>query len=809
MGRTPSRRRTASLAVVLAFVSAAAAAQTPSQRAFREVRTAADRGNWLAAEQLVDDALRRFAVSDDDATWALRVIHAEILLGCGKYAEARKVLGQELPRRLQHSATAVQRLRNLTMWAILTANADEAKSSLARAQALASQHQPALIPQVLLLVQYVDPKNGDTALKKALRLAKQGGDEVTELRISLTMMERRLREARWAEGIRIGESILPRMRALHLDAFAEKAGGNLGWGLREIGDSESAAHYVAEAEQTAARIGAVNDRVPWLVQLGNIHTDRRDFARAEKYYRQAYEIAKPIGHWQTGYCAANLSVIAIETGHFADARRFNAEAIELKKQQDDAEAILRSKIIDARIDAASGAYDDAARKMKSVSAETKLASTKWEAQARLAGVYIRAKRTTDADAQFRSALSTVRMARAAIDNVELRLSFLHSAREIIDDYVDFLVDAGRVEDALAVTETISGQTLEEGLGIAAQKQPLEPRAIARESGAAILCYHLGANRSYVWTVTPGDVKVASLPARADVAAAVDAYLRDLLGPRGSLAMSGARGAGLYRMLVEPTGVRGGPVIVIADDRLSALNFETLVVPKPKPHYWIEDATLRNAPSLQLLARGSGRPNTNTTMLLVGNAPQADPAYPALPRAGLEIERVRRRFANPVVLAGAKATPDAYRAALPQSFDFVHFAAHGEATQSKPLDSAVILARGAGGYKLLARDIVKQPLSARLVTISGCYGAGTRMYVGEGLVGLAWAFLRAGAQQVVAGLWQVSDAATPELMDQMYAGIRAGRDPATALRDAKLTLLRSSGAYRKPMYWAPFVLYSGG
>jgi CHAT domain-containing protein len=95
-----------------------------------------------------------------------------------------------------------------------------------------------------------------------------------------------------------------------------------------------------------------------------------------------------------------------------------------------------------------------------------------------------------------------------------------------------------------------------------------------------------------------------------------------------------------------------------------------------------------------------------------------------------------------------------------------------------------------------------------VTVSSCVGAGRRAYQGEGLVGLAWAFLRAGAHQVIAALWEVNDAATPQLMDAMYASIRAGNDPAAALRVAKLKLIHSGGVARKPLYWAPFVLYSG-
>jgi CHAT domain-containing protein len=122
---------------------------------------------------------------------------------------------------------------------------------------------------------------------------------------------------------------------------------------------------------------------------------------------------------------------------------------------------------------------------------------------------------------------------------------------------------------------------------------------------------------------------------------------------------------------------------------------------------------------------------------------------------------------------------------------------------------VILARdGTDHYKLFARDIVEQHLTARLVTISSCHGAGTRAYAGEGLVGLAWAFLRAGAEQVIAALWEVDDAATTKLMNHMYAQIRRGSDPAVALRDAKRALIHSGTSQQKPRYWAPFVIYAG-
>jgi CHAT domain-containing protein len=197
------------------------------------------------------------------------------------------------------------------------------------------------------------------------------------------------------------------------------------------------------------------------------------------------------------------------------------------------------------------------------------------------------------------------------------------------------------------------------------------------------------------------------------------------------------------------------------------------------------------------------------MLLVGDPPSPDPEFPRLTNAAKEIDLVQHHFPSTCkILQGREATPSAYKASNPRRYGYIHFVAHGFATRQRPLDSAVVLAREGDSYKLYARDILKHPLRARLVTISSCHGAGLRAYTGEGLVGLAWAFLHAGARQVVAALWEVNDNATPKLMDDLYAGIGHGDDPATSLRAAKLKLIHGGTVYRQPRYWAPFVLYSG-
>jgi CHAT domain-containing protein len=203
-----------------------------------------------------------------------------------------------------------------------------------------------------------------------------------------------------------------------------------------------------------------------------------------------------------------------------------------------------------------------------------------------------------------------------------------------------------------------------------------------------------------------------------------------------------------------------------------------------------------------------------SILLIGNPEPAVEEYPRLPNAGREMALIQHSLettvegSRSVVLEGASARPAAYRAASPSGFTWIHFAAHASANRESPLDSALILTRDGTGYTLSARDVMDVPLNAALVTLSACRSAGAKTYSGEGLVGLSWAFLRAGAHSVVAGLWDVTDLSTATLMADFYAELSRNLPPADALRAAKLKLIRSTGAYRKPFYWGPFQLYVG-
>jgi CHAT domain-containing protein len=411
------------------------------------------------------------------------------------------------------------------------------------------------------------------------------------------------------------------------------------------------------------------------------------------------------------------------------------------------------------------------------------------------------------------------IARAAVGREEFKLSTLTLARSIYDDYIDFLMSQSKEARACAVAETARAQTLKEGLGLPhadiASDKP--ERGCAPPAKGIVLAYWLTRERGYLWILQPAGLTSVTLPREEQIAALVDRHTRALMGPRDTLQSSNAAGIELYNLLARPieqSAARDPHVTVIPDGVLCALNFETLIAPAPAPHYWIEDVTVTQAGALALSAGGgpARKPVAAraSTLLLIGNPPSVSPAYPALAHAGEEINGVSRHFAggDKTVLVGPSATPTAYGNANPERFGFIHFVAHGVASRASPLDSAIVLSENGRPAYMYARDIVRTKLNARLVTISACDSAGARTYSGEGLVGLSWAFLRAGAHEVVGALWQVDDASTAQLMESLYEQIGAGQPPAAAIRTAKLAMLKSGTIYRKPFYWAAFVLYSG-
>jgi CHAT domain-containing protein len=96
--------------------------------------------------------------------------------------------------------------------------------------------------------------------------------------------------------------------------------------------------------------------------------------------------------------------------------------------------------------------------------------------------------------------------------------------------------------------------------------------------------------------------------------------------------------------------------------------------------------------------------------------------------------------------------------------------------------------------LRASEIFNLDLNADLVTLSACRTGLGKVVRGEGMIGLTRAILYAGASSVLVSLWEVNDLAAPVLMKSFYTNLRNGQSVAEALREAKITMIHSTGRH---------------
>ncbi len=183
-----------------------------------------------------------------------------------------------------------------------------------------------------------------------------------------------------------------------------------------------------------------------------------------------------------------------------------------------------------------------------------------------------------------------------------------------------------------------------------------------------------------------------------------------------------------------------------------------------------------------------------------------------------VEEARRAAGETgVCLLGARATEGRWLEALAERprWRAIHFACHGILDEEHPAWSALALTPDDenDGW-LTALEVFGTRVPTDLVVLSACNtGRGSEL-AGEGLFGLASAFLHAGSPRVLASLWRVDDDATSALMRHFHEVWRRDdpdRTPAgagAALRAAQehVRTHPDHPEWAHPYYWAAWVLW---
>jgi CHAT domain-containing protein/Flp pilus assembly protein TadD len=711
---------------------------------------------------------------------------------------------------------------------------EQAERELHEAQRLAELVHSPLIGEVLRAEALRQRESGQweearEKLRSSLAVAREHGNALLEADDRVDIGYDSLHSEHYDQALLLSQEAATFAGSVQARRQLQYALGNIGWAYMNLGDFENALANFQAAEHQAHELAVVNSRVLWLQDAGLADCKLGNFREARKYEEQALELALTLPSDraidQVANIQTNLALLLYDQGQYDEAKTYSQQAMSTARNSKDDTVVAYAGFIDSLISTHLASGADAERRLMQAWQLTRDSETRMEIENALARFHANRHESRQAELWYRRSIDTFEHNRASVRDEGLRLTSFAYGDSVYRDYADFLIDSHRPSEALQLLDRSRARTLSEGLGLAeadvdtSGKRAPDAQATAGKLGALILYYSLGPERSYLWAISAHDVHLFVLPGDRDIRALVAEYQRVIQQSIDPLQTGNPAAVSLYSALVEPAAAMipaGSKVFVVPDGVLHGLNFETLLEPAGAGFkYWIEDVTVTTTGSIRMLSRLSAIPQQEAArgLLLIGNPISVGSEFEALPQAAAEIRSVRQHFPADAatVLVQEDAVPAAYAASDPDRYQYIHFVAHGTASRMSPLDSAVVLSPGPadpGNFKLYAREIVRHPLHARLVTISACYGSGLRTYAGEGLVGLAWAFLRAGSHNVIGALWQADDASTPLIMGRLYTQIEAGRSPDEALREAKLVLIHSANVYRKPFYWGVFQLYAG-
>ena len=256
----------------------------------------------------------------------------------------------------------------------------------------------------------------------------------------------------------------------------------------------------------------------------------------------------------------------------------------------------------------------------------------------------------------------------------------------------------------------------------------------------------------------------------------------------------------------------GPIL----DMLGPQDAEMVIVPDGALCFtpWaavIESIRIRPVPSLtsyQLILNVPEGHHKKTGALLVGNPclKELKGVWHDLPCAQKEVELIAS-ILNTTPLVGRQATKAEVMKQM-SSVGLIHIAAHGN-----ELTGEIALSPNPGwtsqfpreeDFILKMSDVHAANIRARLVVLSCCHSGRGKMLKGVGVVGIARAFLAAGARSVLVALWAIDDEATMVFMKSFYQQLKEGKTATVAVHQS-IKRLRESEKFSEMRYWAPFQL----
>lgn len=192
-----------------------------------------------------------------------------------------------------------------------------------------------------------------------------------------------------------------------------------------------------------------------------------------------------------------------------------------------------------------------------------------------------------------------------------------------------------------------------------------------------------------------------------------------------------------------------------------------------------------------------------------NAQERQMLFRALPHSRRELESIAAVAGEQVrPLLGAQSSIEGLSETWTAQDRFLHLSAHSVLSTTCPERSGILIAADEAHPDglLSLEEISKLDLNGAVVVLGGCSTALGQRVAGEGVLSIARAFQRAGAQAVVASLWPLKDQEAADFMDALYPAMRSESTLSGAVRRAQVEL-RAQG--QSTQAYAGFVVLGHG
>ncbi len=340
----------------------------------------------------------------------------------------------------------------------------------------------------------------------------------------------------------------------------------------------------------------------------------------------------------------------------------------------------------------------------------------------------------------------------------------------------------------------------------------------RAQNTAFLEFYWGEKDCFVFYITPQESLFSKIPLNENTLDIVDKFLRLVANqaaqearPDNYFAVANQFYTKFVQMPSAGNAEQYKNLIVIPDGPLSNVPFEALVKKAEQYNIWdapylVRTMNIGYAYSADLCFRKDDaswqKHKKEVAKKMLAIAPRfqnREGGYAPLSFSLNEIQSI-----NNIEISNIKSNEarlDVFRKQAPQ-YGLLHLSTHAVYdTSGFPPRIAFI------DSSLLLPELYAMELHADLAVLSACQTSIGHYEKGEGVMSLARGFTYAGVKSLVAGLWEINEKSTSELLSGFYENfLNKGQSQAEALSQTKRAYLNATknDAKKLPYYWAGLV-----